>query len=739
MDLTGEGASFAAQVTDTDFADEMRDAFVPYALAVMTARVIPDARDGLKPVQRRILTAMHRMGLSSDSAHTKSASVVGEVMGKYHPHGDQAIYEAMVRLGQRFTQPVTFVDPKGNFGGIDDPPAAARYTEARLTGAAASMLAGLDEDAVDALDTFDSKRTEPSVLPAALPSLLVNGATGIAVGVATEIPPHNLGEVASAVREHLSRKPGTTPRLSTLLKHVTGPDFPSGGVLVDTSDAHEEMYRTGRGRATLRAAHREERQGSTTLLVFEELPFRVGPERVVAEAARAADKNRLPLVAVMRDESDRRGTRLVAELTRGADSDAALTQLRKHTSLEVSVNAQMVALVDGVPQQIGLVEIVKVYAEHLVDVTRRRTEHRLAATRRRAHIVRGLLAAVDKIDQTVKTIRRANSSADASTKLQKLLSIDEEQAAAVLDMRLRRLTKLNATELADEMHTLTNVIADCEAILGSDRALRSAASDTLDAACADLVVPRRTAILRDGELLSVDAAVAWHADGRVTRDRPSDADLLRAHVPADRSPHVVTSTASASAVRSNDDVDDVAAVVPADGVLVAATSQGRCFVAASAVGIAAKLHGNLNDDERVVGVADCRDADAVVFVSRSGYATRRSLESLPPAGKRVVQAMNLSDDELAAVLPCRPDAKLLLRADGRAVAASFDDIPITQRPARGVMMLPKSADAALVSDAVAGERVALRDADAGLVEPDVTARRKWLPESNVTEIGVLSA
>ena len=432
----------AREIVEVPVADEMRDSFMPYALSVTTSRAIPDVRDGLKPVQRRILYVMADLGLRPGTPFRKSAGVVGEVMGKYHPHGDGAIYEAMVRMGQTFSMSVPLVDPKGNFGSLDDPPAAYRYTEARLTSAAMAMVIDLDEETVDFLPNFDGEREEPTCLPAAIPNLLVNGASGIAVGMATNMPPHNLAEIAAAI-DHVLMNRRPKPSVDDLMEFVEGPDFPTGGIVVDDGSLRE-AYATGRG--TIRVRARAEIENITARrqgIVVTELPYAVGPERVQTKIRELVSAGKLDGIAAVVDLSDRNhGLRLVIECKTGVGPHGLLEKLYRLTPLEESFGINNVALVDGVPTTLGLYALCQHYVDHRLDVIVRRTEYRLARAEDRAHVLLGLLLALDNIDQVISIIRGSDDASAARSELMNLLKLTEVQATHILDMQLRRLTAL---------------------------------------------------------------------------------------------------------------------------------------------------------------------------------------------------------------------------------------------------------------------------------------------------------
>ncbi|MFI5045052.1 MAG: DNA gyrase subunit A, partial [Acidimicrobiales bacterium] len=450
--------NFASEVIEVPVATELGNSYLAYSLSVITARAIPDARDGLKPVQRRILHAMADMGLRPDRPHRKCAGVVGETMGKYHPHGDGSIYDALTRMGQSFGRNITLVDPHGNFGSLDDPPAAYRYTECRLTEAAMEMLSEIDEDTVPFRPTFDGERDEPLYLPGRLPNLLVNGTSGIAVGMATNMPGHNLREVYEAIKLVMTKR-RPKPTVEQLLEVIPGPDFPSGGIIVD--DGMAEIFATGRGSFRIRATTEivqltRARQG----IVATELPYLVGPERVVTRVKELMRSNKLPMVSDIKDLSDRHtGLRLEIELRPGANAAAVLTELYRQTPLEESFGVNNVVLVDGTPTTVGLYELCQHYIDHRLDVVRRRMSFRLEKARRRLHLVEGLLIALDAIDLVVSIIRSSQDVAEAKERLMAELSLSDVQAVHILDMQLRRLTALAKLELEAEAEELGGRIA----------------------------------------------------------------------------------------------------------------------------------------------------------------------------------------------------------------------------------------------------------------------------------------
>ncbi|HJM00162.1 MAG TPA: DNA topoisomerase (ATP-hydrolyzing), partial [Acidimicrobiales bacterium] len=505
----------AREIVDIPVDDEMRDSFMPYALSVTTSRAIPDVRDGLKPVQRRILYVMADLGLRPGTPFRKSAGVVGEVMGKYHPHGDSAIYEAMVRMGQPFSMAVPFVDPKGNFGSLDDPPAAYRYTEARLTPAAMTMVQDLDEETVDFVPNFDGEREEPICLPGALPNLLVNGASGIAVGMATNMPPHNLAEIAAAI-EHVLTKRRPKPTVDELMKHVEGPDFPTGGVIVD-DESLRDAYESGRGTIRIRARAEIEnitarRQG----IIVTELPYAVGPERVQAKIRELIGAGKLEGIATVVDLSDRHhGLRLVIECKSGIGPHSLLEKLYRLTPLEESFGINNVALVDGVPTTLGLQALCQHYINHRLDVIVRRATYRLTRAEDREHILLGLLLALDNIEKVIAIIRGSKDVAKARSELIKELELTDVQATHILDMQLRRLTALEVDRLREELADVQADIAQLKKLLASETKQRNTVRDELRELVKEFSEPRRSKVTKASDLVVIDDQVEEQDDENI--------------------------------------------------------------------------------------------------------------------------------------------------------------------------------------------------------------------------------
>jgi DNA gyrase subunit A len=485
------------RIVDIELSKEMQESFLEYSYSVIYARALPDARDGLKPVHRRIVYQMGEMGLRPERGHVKSARVTGEVMGKLHPHGDQAIYDALVRMAQPFSLRVPLIDGHGNFGSLDDGPAAARYTEAKLSQAAMLMNDGLDEDVVDFKPNYDAQLSEPEVLPAAFPNLLVNGASGIAVGMATNMPPHNLREVIAGARFLLENPQANT---SDLMKYIPGPDLPNGGIIMGL-DGVRDAYETGRGVFKTRARVSVESVSPRKLgLVVTELPYLVGPEKVIEKIKDGVNNKKLQGISDVTDLTDRNhGLKLVIELKTGFDPEVVLDLLYRFTPMEDSFGINNVALVDGRPLTLGLRDLLGVYLAHRITVTRRRTNTRLGKRKARLHLVEGLLIAIVSIDEIIQIIRSSDEVDDARRRLRQVFELSELQAEYILELRLRRLTKFSKLELETEQATLVSEIVELERILSSEANLRAVVSAELAEVADKYGDERRTTLISDFE------------------------------------------------------------------------------------------------------------------------------------------------------------------------------------------------------------------------------------------------
>ncbi|GCE75972.1 DNA gyrase/topoisomerase IV subunit A [Cellulomonas biazotea] len=668
------------RVVDIDVASEMEGSFLEYAYSVIYSRALPDARDGLKPVQRRILFQMADMGLRPERPYVKSARVVGEVMGKLHPHGDAPIYDAMVRLAQSFALRLPLVDGHGNFGSLDDGPAAPRYTEARLAPSATAMTTGLDEDVVNFVPNYDNKLTQPEVLPSAIPNLLVNGAAGIAVGMATNMAPHNLVEVVAAAR-HLVMHPDAT--LEELLRFVPGPDLPTGGKIIGL-DGVRDAYRTGRGAFRTRATAVVEnvtprRKG----IVITELPYMVGPEKVIEKIKEGVQSKKLSGISDAVDLTDRQhGLRLVIEVKTGFHPEAVLEQLYRFTPLEDSFSINNVALVDGQPRTLGLRELLQVWVEHRITVVRRRSEHRLTKRQERLHLVEGLLVAILDIDEVIQVIRSSDDAESARARLQTVFDLSELQAEYILELRLRRLTKFSRLELEREKEQLLAEIAELQAILGDDHRLRVLVSDEMAEVAATYGTPRRTILLESAGGTSVagaPAAARSSATPLEIEDSPCWALLsgtsLLARTAGGDAPH-----RSPDARRAKHDVLASAVPTTARADIGAVTSRGR-LVRVSVLDLPAlpptdgppTLSGGvplsevvaLQPGERVVGLASlAADAPTLALATAQGTVKRVAAGDVPNnRDEWTVIALRDDDEVVGAVAVGDQDELVLVSSD----------------------------------------------------------------------------
>lgn len=663
------------RIEDIDVSTEMQGSFLEYAYSVIYSRALPDARDGLKPVQRRILYQMSEMGLRPDRGHVKSARVTGEVMGKLHPHGDASIYDAMVRLTQDFVMRVPLIDGHGNFGSLDDGPAAPRYTEARLHAAALAMTEGLDEDVVDFVPNYDNQLTQPSVLPAAYPNLLVNGASGIAVGMATNMAPHNLIEVVGAAR-HLLDNPEAS--LDDLMAFVPGPDLPTGGTIIGLAGIRD-AYATGRGQFKTRAKVSVEAvTARKSGLVVTELPYLVGPERVIEKIKDGVSSKKLNGISDVTDLTDRRhGLRLVIGIKTGFSPEAVLEQLYRYTPLEDSFNINNVALVNGGPQTLGLRELLLVYLDHRVSVVRRRSQFRLNRRRERLHLVDGLLVAILDIDEVIQVIRTSDDSETARARLQDVFDLSEVQAEYILELRLRRLTRFSRIELEAERDKLRAEIAELEDLLGSEARIRALVSVELEEIAERFGTPRRTlltearpsvattaAARRAGPALEIADApcrVFLSTTGRAIRVDLAGADgadqaggPLR---PARRTKH--------DAIRSTIDTTSRAeiGVVTNLGRLVRITPVDLPVVPANSVQLAAGVRISDyavlgNGKERVLGFVSLTSDEPIVVGTRQGVVKRVSAGGYPNRPDFEIIALK-PGDEVVGVAQSGDDAELV--------------------------------------------------------------------------------
>jgi DNA gyrase subunit A len=663
------------RIEDIDVSAEMQGSFLEYAYSVIYSRALPDARDGLKPVQRRILYQMADMGLRPDRGHVKSARVVGEVMGKLHPHGDAPIYDALVRLAQAFSLRVPLVDGHGNFGSLDDGPAAPRYTEARLAPAALALTENLDEDVVDFIPNYDGQFQQPEVLPAAYPNLLVNGAAGIAVGMATNMAPHNLVEVVAAA-VHLLQNPDAT--LEQLKEFVPGPDLPSGGIIVGL-DGIKDAYTAGRGSFRTRAKVSIEQLGPRKSgLVVTELPYLVGPERVIEKIKDAVNAKKLTGISDVTDLTDRRnGLRLVIGIKTGFDPQAVLEQLYRLTPLEDSFGINNVALVDGQPQTLGLRELLRVYLDHRLQVVTRRSEYRLARKLERLHLVEGLLIAILDIDEVIQVIRTSDDADAARTRLREVFDLSHMQAEYILELRLRRLTKFSRVELEAEQDALKADIAALRELLGDDALLRAQVARELEIASDTYGTPRRTLLLNGGPVTARSSARAAAAADLQLADLPcrvflsATGRMVRAELVADAPGGGIVAPTRRSkhdAVRSWVDATvraDVGAVTSA-GRLIRFSPVDLPSVPANSVALAAGTRADtylgLTGGEHVVAIVPLV-ADPVIALGTAQGVVKRVAATELPAGKHDVEIIALKPgDRVIGAVPAPDGAELVFVA-----------------------------------------------------------------------------
>lgn len=657
MPRTESAEPVEERIQDIDLSSEMQGSFLEYAYSVIYSRALPDARDGLKPVQRRILYQMAEMGLRPEKGHVKSARVVGEVMGKLHPHGDSAIYDALVRLSQDFALRVPLVDGHGNFGSLDDGPAASRYTEARLAPASLALTENLDEDVVDFVPNYDGQFQQPSVLPAAFPNLLVNGASGIAVGMATNMAPHNLIEVVAAAI-HLLENPDAA--LDELMEFVPGPDFPSGGIIMGL-DGIKDAYTNGRGAFKVRGKVSVESIGPRrTGIIVTELPYMVGPERLIEKIRDAVQAKKLQGISDVNDLTDRQhGLRVAIGIKTGFDPNAVLEQLYRLTPLEDSFNINNVALVEGQPRTLGLKEMLSVYVGHRLEVITRRSRYRLGRREERLHLVEGLLIAILDIDEVIQVIRSSDDSEQARSRLRSVFDLSEAQAEYILELRLRRLTKFSRVELETERDALQAEITQLRELLGSPVLLRAQVAKEMDAAAEAYGTPRRTLLMNakpatprrvkpgeaDLQIADAPTMIALSTTGKAVRvDSAEGQELSR---PVRRSKHdAILSTVSAT-VRG-----EVGAITSA-GRLLRFSPVDLPSVPATSVqlGAGASLRdylGITSRSEKVLALVDLSSDIPVALGTAQGTVKRIVASTLPVRSEQEIIGLKAGDSIVGA-------------------------------------------------------------------------------------------
>ncbi|NUR86470.1 MAG: DNA topoisomerase IV subunit A [Nonomuraea sp.] len=693
---------FEERIVDIDVSSEMRNSYLEYAYSVIYQRALPDARDGLKPVQRRILYSMSQMGLRPDRGHVKSSRVVGDVMGKLHPHGDGAIYDALVRLAQPFSMRLGLVDGHGNFGSPDDAPAAMRYTEARLAPPAMLMVESLDEDTVDFKPNYDGQETEPTVMPSSFPNLLVNGTTGIAVGMATNMAPHNLVEVVAAAR-HLIKKPSAT--LDELMRYIPGPDLPTGGSIIGLQGVRD-AYESGRGTFRMRAKCAIEqitprRKG----IVVTELPYNVGPERVVTKIKELVTSKKLQGISDLKDLTDRhKGLQLVIEIKNGFNPEAVLDELYRLTPMEETFGINNVALVDGEPRTLGLRELLQVYVDHRLEVVRRRSEYRRRKRQERLHLVDGLIIALLNIDEVIQVIRSSDDSAQARARLMEIFDLSEIQAVYILDTPLRRLTRFDKLELDSEKDTLTREIAELTEILSSEDRLRQVVSGELADVAKKYGTPRRTVLLESSGVvrnteISLEVAddpclVLYSSTGLLART--TTADPLPGE--GDRAAHDVLVSVVRSSVRSEIGIVTSAGRMVRVQVVDLATLPPSANPPSLSGGHPVAEYVSLEPDETVVGIGSIDPDGPGLALGTAQGVVKRVVPEYPPNrdefevitlkdGDRVVGAVELTSDEHDLVF---------LTSDAQLLRYPATQVRPQGRPAGGMAGIRLDGDARVI-------------------------------------------
>ena len=706
-------------VQQVDIDDQMRSAYLDYAMSVIVARALPDVRDGLKPVHRRILYAMYDMGLRANTPSRKSARIVGEVLGKYHPHGDAAVYDTMARLAQDFSMRYLLVNGQGNFGSIDgDAPAAMRYTEARLTRPAEELLADIDKNTVEFTPNFDDSLKEPTVLPARLPNLLLNGASGIAVGMATNIPPHNLSELIAALTfliDNYDRADEVT--VEELIKFVPGPDFPTGGVIVG-SEGIRMAYSTGRGRIVLRGlAHIEEMAGNRFRIVVTEIPYQLNKSSLIERIAELAREGRLDDISDLRDESDRRGMSIIIELKRGAQPKQVLNKLFKYTALQSTFGVQMLALVDGVPRLLSLRRALQYYIEHRREVITRRSQYELEKARARAHILEGLMIALANLDEVIRTIRGSADAENAKVQLMARFKLSDLQAQAILDMQLRRLAALERQKIEDEQRQILEKIAGLEDLLASSRKILDVIRSDLEEMVGSYGDERRTYIAHDASEEFAEEDLV--ADEAVLVSITQRGYIKRVMAKTYRSQARGGRGVQGHATKNE---DEVVMLIPARTLdtLLFFSDRGKVYSERTYLIPDADRTGRgipivnvlaLNSGElitAVVSVPDFAAAEYCMMVTRKGRAKRVELSEFSSVRPSGLIAISLADqDELGWVRLTQGDSEVILVTEqGQAVRFAEEEVRSMGRVAAGVIGIRLKK-----GDFVTGMEVVEPDAD----------------------------
>ncbi len=719
-------------IQHVDINDEMRSAYLDYAMSVIVSRALPDARDGLKPVHRRILFAMHDLSLRPDTAHKKSARIVGEVLGKYHPHGDQAVYDAMARMAQEFSTRYPLVDGQGNFGSIDgDPPAAMRYTEARMAPPAVDLLADLEKDTVDFGSNFDDTLREPEVLPAAIPNLLVNGTTGIAVGMSTSIPPHNLGEVIDALIFMLTKWTNLDNiNVDDLMKFIQGPDFPTGGVILQSDEADQGLkaaYGTGRGRIIVQArVHMEEAGRGRTRLIVTELPFMTNKSNLIERIASLVRDGTLEGIADLRDESAREEMRIVIELSKGADSDEVLKTLFRRTPMQNTFSIITLALVDGEPRLLSLKQVLRVYIEHRLEVIRRRSEFELEKARQRAHILEGLRTALANLDDVINIIRRSRTVESAHNNLRKTFKLSQEQAAAILNMPLRRLASLERQKIEQEYKDLQKQIKTLVGLLKSPVKMRQAVGAELEAVKASYGDNRKTQIVNLGGGEDVKTAVLTARDLAPDKEVwvTVSPDGRISHTPDNKPPRLSGSAAASLLLKVN--TRDTLYVINEQGEAAALGMHAVPESASPTEGTPVEQITPLRGASPVAALLNLPPREQrqpgwfALTVTRGGMVKKTEITELPGPSAQIITFARVNDgDRLGWVHVTNGKNEILMAtAEGMAIRFSEEEVRPMGAVAAGVMGIKLK-----VGDQVIGSGLLPSRYEVFLVREDGNAKR----------------
>jgi len=686
----------AAQKIPVNIADEMRQSYMDYAMSVIIGRALPDVRDGLKPANRRVLFGMHEMGLQPGRPYKKSARVAGDVMGKYHPHGEGAIYDTLVRMAQDWNMRAPLVDGQGNYGSVDgDPPAAMRYTEARLSRVGASMMVDIDKDTVDFQPTYDNESKEPTVLPTVLPNLLVNGSEGIAVGMATKIPPHNLGEVVDGLT-FLIENQDLTPdeRLEGLLERISGPDFPTAGFICGRAGIRQ-AYRTGRGSVVMRArAEIETRKGDKESIVVTEIPFQVNKARLVERIADLVREKRIDGIADIRDESSREGMRIVLDIRKGESSQVILNNLYKLTPLQDTFGIIMLAIVDQRPRVLNLLEVAELFVDFRREVVRRRTAFDLRKAEARAHILEGLVIALDHLDQVIALIREAKTPAEARSGLMARFSLSQLQADAILEMQLQRLTGLERQKIVDELKEIKVLIADLKDILAKPRRIDQIVTDELKKIRDDHGNPRRTVIVDAVEDITVEDMIA---EEDVAISITHGGYIKRTSISTYRAQRRGGRGRMGMRTRDEDFVDQLF-IASTHSYILIFTDRGRVHwlkvheipeVGPQGRGKAVVNLVSLQPKEKIAAFAAVKEFVSgryVLLATRKGIVKKTELSAFANPRAGGIIALSVEDDDalIEAVMTSGADEILLATKEGMAIHFSEEDVRPMGRAAYGV-------------------------------------------------------